>query len=89
MLDINTLALMLLAVFSWAVIIAFALVMYAGFRMQHPPLSPFQSIVTIAVIFVLAYAVLNTKSCQTFFNHTGERNRRVVRRTERTKWKRC
>jgi len=63
---------MLLAVFSWAVIVAFALVMYAGFRMQDRPLSPFQSIVTIAVIFVLAYAVLNTRSCRAFFNHPVE-----------------
>jgi hypothetical protein len=28
--------------------------------------------VTIAVIFAIAYAVLNTKSCQTLFNHAGE-----------------
>src|SRR5215471_2469932 len=34
-----------LAVFSWAVIVAFALGMHAGFRTQDPPLSPFQSIV--------------------------------------------
>jgi hypothetical protein len=66
------LALILLAVFSSAVIFAFAVVMYGSCRMQDPPLSPFQSIVTIAVIFVLAYAVLNTKSCQAFFNHAGE-----------------
>ncbi|MBV8139209.1 MAG: glycosyltransferase family 2 protein [Deltaproteobacteria bacterium] len=54
--------LMLLAVFSWAVIIAFAFVMYGGFRMQDPPLSPLQSIVTVAVIFVLAYAVEGSSS---------------------------
>jgi len=70
--NVNTLALMLLAVFSWAIILAFALVMYAGFRMRDPPLSPFRSIVTVAVIFVLAYAVLNTKSCRAFFNHPVE-----------------
>ena len=70
--DIVNLTLILLAVLSWAVIVAFALVMYAAFRMQDRPLSPFQSIITIAVVFVLAYAVLNTKSCRTFFNHAGE-----------------
>jgi hypothetical protein len=70
--DISTLTLILLAVFSWAVILAFALMMYAGFRMQDPPLSPFQSVVTIAVVFVLAYAVLNTRSCRAFFNHPVE-----------------
>jgi hypothetical protein len=70
--DITTILTLTLLVFSWAIIISFALVMYAGFRMQDPPLSPFQSIVTIAVVFVLAYAVLNTKSCHTFFNHAGE-----------------
>ena len=71
--DITTLALMLLAVLSGVVIVAFALVMYAAFRMQDRPLSPFRSIVTIAVVFVLAYAVLNTNSCQTFFNHAAEK----------------
>ena len=70
--DISTLTLILLAVFSWVVILAFALVMYAGFRMQDPPLSPFRSIVTLAVIFVLFYSVLNTKSCRAFFNHPVE-----------------
>ena len=69
---VTTLTLMLLAVFSWAVILAFALVMYVGFRMQDRPLSPFQSIVTIAVIFILAYAVVNTRSCRAFFNHPVE-----------------
>jgi hypothetical protein len=48
------LMLMLLAVLSWAIIVAFALVMYTGFRMQDPPLSPVQSIVTIAAVFILA-----------------------------------
>jgi len=72
MTDVTTLTLILLAVFSLAVLIAFAVVMYAGFRIQDPPLSPFQSIVTVAVIFVLAYAVLNTKSCQAFFNHANQ-----------------
>jgi len=70
--DINTILTLTLLVFSWAIIISFALVMYGGFRMQDPPLSPFQSIVTIVVIFVLAYAVLNTKSCRAFFNHPVE-----------------
>ena len=70
--EIINLTLIPLAVFSWAVILAFALVMYGSFRMQDPPLSTFLSIVTIAVIFLLAYAVLSTKSCQTFFNHSGE-----------------
>jgi len=70
--DINTILTLTLLVFSWAIIISFALVMYGGFRMQDPPLSPLQSIVTIVVIFVLAYAVLNTKSCRAFFNHPVE-----------------
>ena len=70
--EITTLGLMLLAVFSGVVIVAFALVMYAAFRMQDRPLSPFQSIVTIAVIFILAYAVVNTRSCRAFFNHPVE-----------------
>ena len=70
--DINTILTLTLLVFSWAIIISFALVTYGGFRMQDPPLSPFQSIVTIVVIFVLAYAVLNTKSCRAFFNHPVE-----------------
>jgi hypothetical protein len=70
--DINTILTLTLLVFSWAIIISFALVMYGGFRMQDRPLSPCQSIVAVAVIFVLAYAVLNTKSCQTFFNHAGQ-----------------
>jgi hypothetical protein len=62
--DVTSVMVILRAVFSWAVILAFALVMYAGFRIQVPPLSLSQSIVTIALIFVLAYAVLNTKSCR-------------------------
>jgi hypothetical protein len=70
--EVTTLIPMILAVLSWAVIVAFGLVMYEGFRIQDPPLSPFQSIVTIAAIFVLAYAVLNTKSCRTFVNHPVE-----------------
>jgi len=70
--DVTTILTLTLFVFSWAIIVSFALVMYAGFRMQDRPLSPFQSIATIAVIFVLAYAVLNTKSCRTCFNHAGE-----------------
>jgi hypothetical protein len=67
--DITTILTLTLLVSSGAIIISFALVMYAGFRMQNPPLSPFHSIVTIAVIFLLAYAVLNTRSCRAFFNH--------------------
>ena len=59
-------------ILSGAIIISFALVMYAGFRMQNPPLSPFHSIVTIVVVFFLAYAVLNTRSCRAFFNHPVE-----------------
>jgi hypothetical protein len=70
--DDTTILTLTLFVFRWAIIRAFAVVMYAGFRMQDPPLSPFQSIVTIAEIFVLAYAVLNTRSCQTFFDHVSE-----------------
>ena len=70
--DINTILAVTLLVLSWAIIIFFALVMCGGFRMQDPPLSPFQSIVTVAVIFVLAYAVLNTRSCRAFFNHPVE-----------------
>jgi hypothetical protein len=76
--DITTILTLTLLVFSGAIIISFALVMYAGFRMQDPPLSPFQSIVTIAVVFLLAYAVLNTKSCQAFFNSAGDEAGRLV-----------
>jgi len=43
MFDINTILTLTLLIFSWAIIVSFALVIYGVFRMQDPPLSPFQT----------------------------------------------
>ena len=43
MFEINTILTLTFLIFRWAIIVSFALVIYGVFRMQDPPLSPFQT----------------------------------------------